>query len=350
MAGPLLTLGEIANRLALPCIGDAGRPIRGLATLASAGPDHLSFLASRRYLGQLATTRAAAVILSPEMAAHSPCDCLPSEQPYRDYARASQWFDMAPRPAAGVHPSAVVAPSAVLETGVAVAAGCVIGEGVRIGEGSMLGPGCVIGPDCVVGPRNRLHSRVVFYHGVSTGADCTIHSGAVLGGDGFGFAPDAGAWCKIAQLGGLRLGSRVEVGANTTIDRGALDDTVIGDDVIIDNQVQIAHNVVIGDGTAIAACVGIAGSARIGRRCTLAGGAGVVGHVMIADGVHVTAMSIVTRSIDEPGSWSSGTASMPTREWRRSAVRFTQLDALHRRVLELEKQSPGFSGEGRNRS
>ncbi|HEY7776516.1 MAG TPA: UDP-3-O-(3-hydroxymyristoyl)glucosamine N-acyltransferase, partial [Kineobactrum sp.] len=190
----------------------------------------------------------------------------------------------------------------------------------------------------VIGAGSRLYPGAVLYHGVQLGEQCTIHSQAVLGADGFGFAPDGAGWQKIHQLGGVRLGNRVEVGACTTIDRGALEDTVVEDGAIIDNLVQIAHNCHIGKNTAIAGCTGLAGSTIIGANCTLAGGVGVVGHVEICDGVHVTGMTMVTKSITEPGSYSSGTPMSATRDWKRSAVRFTQLDSIQRRLTDLEKR------------
>ena len=336
MAG--LTLGEIADRLGLECRGERTRSITGLATLASAGPDQLSFLANSRYAEQLLATGAGAVIVSPTQADACPVDCLLADNPYVAYARATHLFDRAPQQAGGVHPTAVVAESARLAADVAVGPLCVIGEQVELGPGVGIGAGCIVGDGCRIGAGTRLHPRVTLYHGVQLGERCVVHSGAVLGADGFGFAMAEGAWTKIAQLGAVVVGDDVEIGANTTIDRGALDDTRIGCGVIIDNQVQIAHNVVIGDHTAIAGCVGIAGSTRIGRYCTIAGGAGLVGPIEIGDRVHVSGMSMVTKSIDGPGSWSSGTGTQETRLWKRNAVRFAQLDELAKRIGALEKQ------------
>jgi len=332
-----LTLGDIADRLGVECRGDRQRSIRGLATLGSAGEDQLSFLANPRYAELLARTGAGAVLLAPEQAEHCPVDCLVTEEPYLAYARASHWFDRAPRPPAGIHPSAVVAESARLGEGVSIGAMCVVGEGAELASGVVLGPGCLIGEHCRIGEDSRLQARVTLYHGVRLGRRCLLHSGAVLGADGFGFAQDEGEWVKIAQLGGVVVGDDVEIGANTTIDRGALEDTRIGNGVIIDNLVQVAHNVVIGDHTAIAGCVGIAGSTRIGRYCTVAGGAGLVGHIDIADHVHISGMTRVSKSIDRPGSWTSGTAMQETRQWRRNAARFARLDELARRVNALAR-------------
>ncbi|HUH37570.1 MAG TPA: UDP-3-O-(3-hydroxymyristoyl)glucosamine N-acyltransferase [Spongiibacteraceae bacterium] len=342
------TLGQLAELLGVECRGDAATVITGLATLAAAQPGQLSFLANRQYLADLRVTRASAVIVAAEFAGDAPCACLVSAQPYLSFARASALFDTAPAEVAGIHPSAVVDPGAELAADVSIGPGAVIGAGAVIGEGVCIGAHTVVGPDCRVGAGSRLHARVTLYHRVRIGAQCVIHSGAVLGADGFGFAPGPQGWEKVHQLGGVWIGDGVEIGANTTIDRGALDDTVIGDGVIIDNLVQIAHNVRIGDGSAIAGCVGIAGSAVIGKRCTIAGGAGIVGHVEIADGVHVTGMTMITGSIAERGSWSSGTTMDTTRNWRRNAVRFAQLDKMARRLARLEARLDGLNRDKDN--
>ncbi len=333
-----LTLGEIADHLGLECRGNRARRLTGLANLATANETHLSFLANPRYKKFLDDTRAGAVILAADMAANARCDSLISDQPYLSYARATHLFDASPRLSPGIDASACVSGSAKIASGVAIGPRCVIGENVDIGAGTQIGAGTVIGDDSSIGARCTLHANVTLYHGVLIGDDCRIHSGAVIGADGFGFAPHAGGWEKIAQLGSVRIGCGVEIGANTTIDRGALEDTVIGDAVIIDNLCQIAHNVRIGEGTAIAGCVGIAGSAVIGAHCMIGGGAGIPGHLTIADGVQIQAFTRVTGSIDEPGSYTSGTGAMETAAWRKNAVRFAQLDELYRRVVELERQ------------
>lgn len=335
-----LTLGEVADHLGLECRGDRARQLTGLANLASAHETQLSFLANPKYKKFLDDTQAGAVIVTADMAANARVDCLISAQPYLSYARATHLFDTSPRLPAGVEASAVVAASATLANDVAIGPRCVIGENVIIGAGTQIGAGSVIGNDSVIGAQCTLHANVTLYHGVSIGDSCTLHSGAVIGADGFGFAPHAGGWEKIAQLGSVRIGNGVEIGANTTIDRGALEDTLIGDHVIIDNLCQIAHNVQIGEGTAIAGCVGIAGSAIIGAHCMIGGGAGIPGHLTIADGVQIQAFTRVMGSIDTPGSYTSGTGAMETAAWRKNAVRFGQLDELYRRVVELEKLMP----------
>ncbi|MFV8818276.1 UDP-3-O-(3-hydroxymyristoyl)glucosamine N-acyltransferase [Haliea sp. E17] len=333
----MITLGELASRFSLQLKGDATRQVSGLATLAEAGAGQVSFLSNRKYLADLADTRAAAVILQPEFVAECPVDSLATANPYLVFARLTELFDRTPRPLAGIHPSAVVAADAELAPGVSIGPHAVIEAGARIGRDAVIGAQCFVGAGSRVGGGSRLYPGVLLYHDVWLGERCTVHGQTVLGADGFGFAAGPDGWVKIHQLGGVRIGDDVEIGACTTIDRGALDHTVISDGVIIDNQVMIAHNCRIGKNTAIAGCVGLAGSTIIGANCTLAGGVGVVGHVEICDGVHVTGMTMVTRSITEPGSYSSGTPMDTTRQWRRNAVRFAQLDRIHQRLAAVEK-------------
>ena len=298
-----LTLADIARHLDVDFEGDADQPIRGLATLKEAAPDQVAFLANRAYLKDLATTKAAAVLLD----------------------------------VPGIHPSAVVAEGVTLGAEVCVQANAVIESGVVLGDRVVVGAGSVIGADCVIGDDTRLHANVTVCHGVVVGNRVILHSGCVIGGDGFGFAHDGAGWHKIAQLGGVVLGDDVEVGSCSSIDRGALGDTVIGNDVKIDSQVQIAHNVTIGDHSALAGCVGIAGSTKVGKHCMLGGGVGLSGHLTICDGVQVTGMSLVTNSIHEPGVYSSGTGAMSNTQWRKNAVRFKQLDDIAKRLARVEK-------------
>lgn len=333
----MLTLGEVAARLGYELIGDPATYIVALAPLASATNHDLTFVTASKRLPELAATSAAAVILKPEWQSHCPTACLLSSDPYRGYARASHLFDRAPPPLDAIHDSAEIAADVVLGDRVSVGPGAVIEAGVSIGDDAVVQAGVVIGANSCIGMRTRLYPNVVVYHDVKIGDDCRIHAGSVIGADGFGYASGPDGWEKIAQLGGVTIGNRVEVGACSTIDRGALDDTVIGDGVIIDNQVQIAHNCRVGKNTAIAGCVGIAGSTTIGERCTLAGAVGVTGHLEIGDNVHLTGQARVTRSILKPGTYSSGTTLAPTREWARNALRFAQLDALESRLASLEK-------------
>ncbi|ATJ84195.1 UDP-3-O-(3-hydroxymyristoyl)glucosamine N-acyltransferase [Halomonas beimenensis] len=339
---PSLTLAEIAARLGAGLQGDGERLVRGLATLRDAGPDQVAFLANRAYLKDLPGTRAAAVLLHPDHAETCPTACLTLDNPYLGYAELSRLFDpLAGREDAGIHPAAVVADDARLGEGVAIGPQAVIESGVELGDGVVVGPGCVVGADTRIGEGSRLHANVTVYHGVVVGARVILHSGCVIGADGFGFAHDGAGWHKIAQLGGVVLGDDVEVGSCSSIDRGALGDTVIGEDVKIDSQVQIAHNVQIGAHSALAGCVGIAGSTRVGRHCMLGGGVGLSGHLTICDGVQITGMSLVTNSIHEPGVYSSGTGAMENAQWRRNAVRFKQLDDIARRLHRLEKAGRG---------
>ena len=332
------TLGELAAFLGAELRGDPSLSVTGIAPLGRASASQLSFLASARYLGQLQQTRAAAVILRPDQAERCPVACLLADNPYLAFARATALFVAETPVEAGVHPSATVSAQARLAPGVSVGANVVIDAGADIGPNVVLGANCVIGERCRIGAGTRLHASVVLYRDVTIGEHCTLHANAVLGADGFGFAPSPEGWQKIHQLGGVRIGNRVEIGACTTIDRGALEDTVVEDGAIIDNLVQIAHNCHIGKNTAIAGCTGLAGSTIIGANCTLAGGVGVVGHVEICDNVHITGMTMVTKSITEPGSYSSGTPMASTRDWKRSAVRFAQLDSIQKRLAGLEKQ------------
>lgn len=333
----MLTLGEIAQQLDLVLTGDEHTQITGLATLSAAGPDELAFLNSATYLSQLPATRAAAVILHPDHAEACPVARLVTTQPYLAFARATRLFDTAPIAPAGVHPSACVAPEAQVHAQASVGPHAVVEAGAVLEAGVVLGAGVYVGHGARVGEASHVFPNVVIYHDVQIGRRCIVHAQAVIGADGFGFARGPQGWEKIHQLGSVRIGDDVEIGAGTTIDRGTLDDTVIEDGVIIDNLVQIGHNCRIGPGTAIAGCSGLAGSSIVGANCTLAGGVGVVGHVEICDNVHVTGMTMVTRSITEPGSYSSGTPMTETSDWKRSAVRFSQLDSMHRRLARLER-------------
>lgn len=333
-----LTLADIARHLDVAFEGDANQTIRGLATLKEAAPDQIAFLANRAYLKDLAATQAAAVLLHPEHGKNCPVARLEMENPYLGYAKLSQLFDPLPaRDVPGIHPTAVVAEGVTLGADVSIQAHAVIEPGVVLGDRVVIGAGSVIGADSIIGDGTRLHANVTVCHGVVIGKRSILQSGCVIGGDGFGFAHDGAGWHKIAQLGGVVLGDDVEVGSCSSIDRGALGDTVIGNDVKIDGQVQIAHNVTIGDHSALAGCVGIAGSTKVGKHCMLGGGVGLSGHLTICDGVQVTGMSLVTNSIHEPGVYSSGTGAMSNAQWRKNAVRFKQLDDIAKRLSRVEK-------------
>ncbi|WP_122321343.1 UDP-3-O-(3-hydroxymyristoyl)glucosamine N-acyltransferase, partial [Pseudomonas cichorii] len=330
-------LGQLAEYLGATLRGDQDKNITGLATLQEAGPDQLSFLANPQYRKFLADARAAAVLLKPADAEGYAGDALLVPDPYLAYARISHLFDPKPKAAAGVHATALIAEDAQVDPAASIGAYTVIESGARIGANVTIGAHCFIGARCEIGEGGWLAPRVTLYHDVRIGKRVVIQSGAVLGGEGFGFANEKGVWQKIAQIGGVSIGDDVEIGVNTAIDRGALADTRIGNGVKLDNQIQIAHNVQIGDHTAMAACVGISGSTKIGKHCMLAGGVGLVGHIDICDGVFITGMTMVTHSITEPGSYSSGTAMQPAGEWRKSAARIRKLDDMARRLQKLEK-------------
>lgn len=334
-------LAELADRIGARLAGDSAVVVRGVATLEDAGSTDVSFLSNRAYRRYLRVTRAAAVILAPRDQADCPTAALVMDRPYVGYARAvAALFPVVGHPG-GISPDATVAADARVEEAAWVGPRAVVEEGAWIGPGSFVGPGCVIGAGARVGRGSRLVANVTLGARVVLGERVLIHPGAVLGGDGFGFAEDNGRWLKIGQLGSVVVGDDVEIGANTTIDRGALKDTVIGDGVKLDNQIQIGHNVEVGEHTIIAGCSAIAGSTRIGRRCALGGGAMVLGHLELADDVHITALTTVFHSIRKPGVYSSGLPEQDNRSWRRNASRFQQLDEMMRRIRALERQLPG---------
>ena len=332
------TADELAQRFGLAVHGDGGVLVNGVATLAAAGSGQLAFLANPRYRGQLAASNASVVVLGEEDAAAAPGTALVASNPYNAFARIAALFEVQPLRAPGIHPSAVIEPSAQVAPSAHVGPFVVIGAGSRIGDGCVIGPGCVIGEDCEVGAGCELIARVTLVTRVRLGQRVRIHPGAVLGADGFGLAMEKGRWIKVPQLGGVQVGDDCEIGANTCIDRGALEDTVLEEDVRLDNQIQVGHNVHIGAHTAMAGCSAVAGSARIGRYCLIGGAAGVLGHLEVCDKVTITAMSLVTSSIREPGEYSSGTPLTDNRSWRKNATRFKQLDALARRVQALDKE------------
>lgn len=335
----MLTLGEIAELLDGELHGDSDVKIDALGTLQSARAGQLSFLANPRYRSWLEQTAASAVLCRSEQQPHCPCAALVVDDPYLAFAKISHQFETRPSREPGIHPSACIDDGASLGKGVS------IGPNVVIEDGAVLGDGCVVMANSVIGHGSRLGAQVTIWpnvtisHGVVIGDRTNIHPGAVIGSDGFGFAPSPQGWQKVAQVGSVRIGNDVDIGAGTTVDRGAIDDTVIGDGVIIDNQVQVAHNVRIGDHTAIAGKAGIAGSVVIGKRCLIAGAVGISGHLEITDDVQVMAMTLVSRSITEPGTYASGQPADRQDRWRRNTVRQRQLDDLFGRVKKLEKQA-----------
>ena len=329
-------LGELANILGAEVKGDANLVITGLATLKNAGPQDLSFLANMKYKQQLEATRAGAVIIHPDFATITPCAALLLDNPYAGYAQISHHFDPRPTPELGISPSAHIASTAILGDCVSIGHNVVVEDHAVIGSNTIVESNTYIGARSRIGENSRIAPNVSIYHDVSMGSHSMVHSGAVIGADGFGFAFDRGQWIKISQIGGVSIGDHVEIGACTTIDRGALDDTVIEDGVILDNQIQVGHNVRIGAFTCIAGCTAIAGSTTIGKYCRIGGAVGIVGHLDIADKVVITAMTLITRSIKESGMFSSGTGFETNKHWKKNVVRFRQLDDMAKRLRALE--------------
>jgi UDP-3-O-[3-hydroxymyristoyl] glucosamine N-acyltransferase len=333
-------LGSIVDALGGELVGSPELVVRRLAPLSTAEPDALAFIANPRYASQVASTRAGCLIVPPSLraVASGRGACIVTDDPYLYFARLSQWWKRANTqlPRAAVHPTASVHPTAELAQDVDVGAFAVIGEGARIGEGVRVGAHCVLGDHVQVGVQSVLHPRVTVGERCSVGDRCILHSGVVIGADGFGFAPHQGSWIKIEQLGAVRIGHDVEIGANTCIDRGALDDTVIEDGVKLDNLIQIGHNVHVGAHTAMAGCVGVAGSATIGAGCTIGGGAVVLGHLTLADGVHVSAASVVTRSLLKPGQYTGMFPIDDNASWEKNAASLKQLNRIRERLKAAE--------------
>jgi UDP-3-O-[3-hydroxymyristoyl] glucosamine N-acyltransferase len=334
-------LAEIAGRLGGEVVGAPETEIRRVASLRSAGPGDLSFLADARHRADLAATRADAVIVSEGERDATGLPRIVCGDPYAYFARVAQLFNPPPAVEPGVHPAAAVSPAATVAASASIAAGCVVERDARIGERVALGAGCYVGAGASIGADSRLHPRVVVYGGCTVGQRAIVHSGAVIGADGFGFAPEGGRWLKIPQTGRVVIGDDVEIGANTSIDRGAVDDTVIEDGVKLDNQIQIGHNCRIGAHTAVAGCVGIAGSTTVGRNCMIGGAAMIGGHLAIPDGSVIAGATVVTRSLDRAGAWSSVIPATEVREWRRTVALLRGLARLAERLRALERRSAG---------
>ena len=339
-----VALRDIAEHLGGELVGNAQLRIDRIGSLETATPTTITFVANPRYESQLAQTHAGCVIVGPAIrdAAVARGATIVTPDPYLSFARLTQWWAARQRPAAvpGIHASAVVAADAHIAASASVGALVVIEAGACVAEGAVIGPHCVIGAGAAVGEQSRLAARVTLGAGCLVGARCIVHSGVVIGADGFGFAPTQGRWEKIEQLGAVRIGNDVEIGANTCIDRGALEDTVIEDGVKLDNLIQIGHNVHVGAHTAMAGCVGVAGSAKIGRGCTVGGGAVVLGHLTLADQVHISAASVVMRSIHKPGQYSGVFPIDDNASWEKNAATLRQLHALRDRLRALEKKTP----------
>ncbi|AAM86675.1 UDP-3-O-(3-hydroxymyristoyl)glucosamine N-acyltransferase [Yersinia pestis] len=335
---PSIRLADLAQQLDAQVHGDGDLVITGIASMHSAQPEQITFLSNSRYREQLASCNAGAVVLTEADLPFCKVAALVVENPYFTYARMAQIMDTTPQPAQDIAPSAVISPQATLGEGVSVGANAVIESGVVLGDNVVIGAGCFIGKNTHIGAGSRLWANVSIYHEVVIGQNCLIQSGTVIGADGFGYANDRGNWVKIPQLGSVHIGDRVEIGACTTIDRGALDNTIIGNGVIIDNQCQIAHNVVIGDNTAVAGGVIMAGSLKVGRYCMIGGASVINGHMEICDKVTITGMGMVMRPITEPGLYSSGIPLQPNKMWRKTAALVMNIDGINKRLKAVERK------------
>ncbi len=341
IANTSITASDLAYQLGLELVGDGSVELRGVAGLQDAVEGDLTFLYQASYVPYLGDTKASVVILKSEYVEQCPTTAIVADDPYLAYAKAAQILFPARMGQGRQHPSAVVGDDCEIAATADIGPGAIIGNRVTLGEGVVIGANCVIADGCKISAWTELRPNVTLLEGVKVGLRCLLHSGVVIGADGFGFANDRGQWIKIPQVGSVTLGNDVEVGANTTIDRGATSDTVIEDGVKLDNQIQLGHNVHVGAHTIMACCVKVAGSTHIGRHCMIAGGVGMVGHIHIADNATITAMSMITKSIEKQGSYSSGLSFEPTGKWRRLVSRFRQLDELFKRVKELERRMGG---------
>jgi UDP-3-O-[3-hydroxymyristoyl] glucosamine N-acyltransferase len=339
------TLEEITARFGGELIGDGNIRVGAVGTLERAGPDEITFLANARYRPLLASTQAGAVILAPTERASASVPCIATDNPYAYFARVAQLLHPRRSAPPGIHPAAVVEDSACVASSAHIGPFVYLGRDVVIGEEAEISSGCHIGAGTRIGACSKLYPNVVVYHECQIGSRVILHSGVVIGADGFGIAPEEGRWIKIPQIGRVILGDDVEIGAATTVDRGAIDDTVIEEGVKLDNQIQIGHNVRIGAHSALAGCVGIAGSARIGKHCTIGGAAGISGHLEICDHTVITAFTLVTKSITRPGVYSSGMPSMAHHAWLSNAAQVRNLERLARRVRDLELEVSRLKGE-----
>ncbi len=338
MTDAMHTLADFVERFGGRVLGDADTRIAQVATLERAQRGDIAFLTNAKYRAQLEATGASAVIVGESEAEATALPRIVCGNPYAYFARVSALLNPAKRAVPGIHPSAVLGEGARVDPSAHLAANVVIGAGASIGAGCTIMEGCTIGENTSIGENARLYPGVTVYHGCVIGRNLIAHSGAVIGSDGFGMAWENGRWLKIPQIGRVVIGDDVEIGANTTIDRGALDDTVIEDDVKLDNQIQVAHNVRIGAHTAIAGCVGIAGSATIGRYCRIGGSAGILGHLQIADNVEIASFTLVGKSIREPGSYAGIFPFSKNEEWRKTAAHLRHLDELAHKVKQLQQE------------
>jgi UDP-3-O-[3-hydroxymyristoyl] glucosamine N-acyltransferase len=340
-----VTLGELAVRFGLTLRGDPDLRVSSVGTLSGASADSVSFLANPKYRRFLGETRAGVVVLAPKFAPECPVAALLSDNPYAAYARIAAVLYPLPAPAAGRHPSAVIDSSASVDATASIGPLAVVGSGAKIGPRALIGPGSLVLDNATIGADTRLIANVTICGSVVVGERCLLHPGVVIGADGFGLAPERGEWVKVPQLGSVRIGDDVEIGANTTVDRGAIEDTLIADGVKLDNQIQIAHNVQIGAHTVIAGCSGVSGSTTIGQRCIVGGQVGIAGHLTICDDVVLTGRAFVSSSIHKPGTYSSGLPVDEASHFRKNAARFYQLDEFVRDVRESLRGAADRDGE-----
>jgi len=338
------SLKDIVEVIGGTLIGSHDIRISGVANIATAGQGDITFLVNEKFQSYLADTKASAVILKAEFADACPVNAIVVEDPYLAYAKAATFLSTPKCLPSGVHPSAVVSDNAYVDSSAWIGPHVVIEDKVSIAAGVQIEANVFVGQSAKIGKNTRIKSNVSIYHGSIIGERCLLHCGVVIGSDGFGLANDQGRWYKIPQLGNVHIGNDVEIGANSAIDRGAIDNTTVQDGVKIDNLVHIAHNVDVGEHTALAACVGIAGSTKIGKHCTVGGNSGITGHIEIADNVHLGGMAMATKSIREAGAYSSGIPAEPAAQWRKNVVRFRQFEKMDKRLKSLEKELEALKG------
>ena len=332
------TLKELAKKIGASVHGNENCLIESIATLLNAKAGQIAFLSNIKYRQQLSDTKASAVIITEDCLEDCQTNALVMTNPYMGYALLAQLLDTTPKTAENIHPSAVVDVTASIGNNVTIGANAIVESGVELAEGVSIGAGCFIGKQAKIGKNTSLWANVSIYHHVEIGENCLIQANTVIGSDGFGYANHQGNWLKIPQLGSVIIGNNVEIGASTTIDRGALDNTIIKDGVILDNQIQIAHNVVIGENTAMAACSVIAGSTVVGKNCTIAGMVGVNGHINITDGCVFTGFAMVTKNVTESGVYSSGLPAQSNKEWQKTNARIRKLETTNKKIKALEKE------------
>ncbi len=337
----IYSVADLAKIIGAEIQGDAELKVEGVAPIATAGPGQLTYLIGGQYRQYLDETKASVVLLSSDDAPYCSSTKLVVKNPEVSFAKVAELFSTKPRQRMGVHKSAVVGVQCNIDATVSIGANCVIGDGVTIGSNSIVMPGVTIGDGVTVGENCLIYSNVTIYHQVTIGHHVVVHSGAIIGADGFGFAQEDGRWEKIPQIGSVVIEDNVDIGANTCIDRGALDDTIIRKGVKLDNLIQVGHNVEIGEHTIIAGCTAIAGSARIGKNCMIGGRCTISGHLTIADYVALSGTTTVVSSIEKAGAYSSGFAATPHRDWIKTILRLGKLNDLIKRVKNLERLNNG---------